>query len=150
MEKQGCQLGGFGKGFDLADEYRVIAGKMLDGVGHFEGGATGGQYRSAAGAGLPSQTGKTVGRPGGEAVGDVLLTCGQNVDRVMAGLAKGFQIVRSVVQTPEHERRLQRDCGKRIDCQTNGMAVRVDGRNDGNAGGKAAKGVAQGAGIWLG
>ena len=28
------------------------AGKMLDGVGHFEGGTTGGQYRSTAGAGL--------------------------------------------------------------------------------------------------
>jgi len=68
---------------------------------------------------------------------------------VVTSLAEGFEIMRAIVEAPQHQRRLQRDSGEGIDRQPNRMAVRVDCRDDGDAGGKAAKGIAQGAGIGL-
>ena len=79
-----------------------------------------------------------------------MLPTRQDIDGVMARLAEGFQIVRLVIQAPQHQRGLQRHGRKGVHRQPDGMTIRVNGRNDGNTGGKAAKGIAQGARIGLG
>ncbi len=68
---------------------------------------------------------------------------------MVAGLAESFQIVRAIIEAPQHQRRLQRDGGEGIDRQSDRMTVRIDCRDDGDAGGEAAEGIAQGAGIGL-
>lgn len=118
-------------------------------VHHLEGRTAIGENRGVTGAGLPREANKTIRWPGGKAVGQILLIDRENVDRVMAGLAEGLEIVRTVVQAPQHQRRLQGNGGEGIDRQPDRMTVRVDRRDDGDAGGKAAKGIAQGAGIGL-
>ncbi len=109
MKEQRGKIGGFGKAFDAADEDGVIPAGMGGFVGHFEAGAATGENRGTATAGLPGQTREAVGRPGGEAIGKVFLLGRQNVDGVMAGLLESRQIVRVVVQTPEDQRRIERD-----------------------------------------
>jgi len=125
----------------------VVAADLLRFVGHFEGGAAAGKDRGAAGTGLPGETGKAVDGPGGEAVGDFLLVGGQDVDGVVAGTVEGGQVVRAVVEAPEDQGRVERDGREGIDGESDGLAIRVDGSDDGDTGGEAAKRVAQGAGI---
>ncbi len=149
VKKKGGEFGGFAEILDPADENGVVAAGVGGFVGDFEGRAASGENRGAAAAGLPGQADETVGRPGGETVGEVLLVDRQDVDGVMAGLAKGGEIVRAVVQAPEHQRRLQRHRREGIDGQADRMTVRVDGRDDGDAGREAAQGIAQGAGVGL-
>ena len=116
----------------------MVTGQVRGFVGDFEAGAAGGKERRAAGTGLPGQAGEAVDGPGGKAVGEILLVSGEDVDRVVAGFAEGFEIVRAVVQTPEDQGRLQRNGGEGIDGESDGMPVRVDGRHDGNPGGEAS------------
>ena len=61
-------------------------------VGHFEGRTAFGQHRYATGAGMPFQADEAVGWPGGEAVGEVFLFRGEDVDGVMTGATKGFEV----------------------------------------------------------
>jgi endonuclease III len=150
MEEQRGDSGGFAEAFDTADEDGVVATGVGSFVGHFEGGAAAGEDRGAAGAGLPGEAGKAVGRPGGEAVGEVFLLGRQDVDGVVAGFLEGRQVVRTVVQAPEDQRRVERDGREGIDGQADGVPVRIDGRDDGDTGGEAAKGVAQARGCRIG
>lgn len=150
MEEQRGDSGGFAEAFDTADEDGVVATGVGSLVGHFEGGAAAGEDRGAAGAGLPREAGKAVGRPGGEAIGEVFLLGRQDVDGVVAGFLEGRQVVRAVVQAPEDQRRVERDSREGIDGQADGVPVRIDGRDDGDTGGEAAKGVAQGTAVGLG
>lgn len=71
---------------------------------------------------------------------------------MVAGLAEGGKVVRAIVQTPQHQGGLQGNGGKGIDGQADRVSVWIDGGDDGDTGGKAAKRVAQGTGIgdWLG
>ena len=147
MKKQRRSLRCFGKVLDPANEDGVIATDQAGFVGNLEAGAASGKYRSTAGAGLPVETGKAIDRPGRETIRKILLICRQDVDDVMAGAAEGCQVVRAVIQTPENQRRIKRNRREGIDGQANGMTVRVDGRDDGDTGGEAAKRVSQGAGI---
>ena len=149
MEQQRREVRRFAEAFDAADENGVIASRVFGDLGHFEARAAARKDRGAADAGVPRQAGKAVGRPGGEAIRQILLIGGQHIDGVVAGLAEGGQVVRLVVEAPEDERRLERDGGEGIDGQADGVAVRVDGRDDGDAGGIAAEGVAQGAAVVL-
>lgn len=147
VEQQRGEVRGFAEAFDLADEDGVVTAGMGSLVGHFEHRAAAGEDRGAAGAGLPGQADETVGRPGGEAVGEVHLRCREDVDGVVAGAAEGFQAVRVVIQAPEYQRRLERDGREGIDGQADRPAVRVERRDDGDPGGEAPEGVAQGTGV---
>ena len=68
---------------------------------------------------------------------------------MVAGAAEGFEVVRSIVETPEHQCRLKRNGGKGIDGEAYGVAVGINRGNDGDTGGKAPKGTAQGAAVGL-
>lgn len=142
MKKQRREIGCFGEAFDAADEDGVVAAGMGGFIDDFETGAATGEQRSTAEPGVPGQTGKAVGRPGGEAVGEVFLIGRQDADGVVAGFPEGGQAVRIVVEAPEDQRRFERDRREGIDGQADGVAVRVDGRDDGNAGGETTEGIA--------
>ena len=115
VEEKRREVRGFAEFFDTANEDGVVTGQVRGFVGDFEAGAAGGKERHAAGTGLPRQAGEAVDGPGGEAVGQILLVSGEDVDRVVAGFAEGFEIVRAVVQTPEDQGRLQGNGGEGID-----------------------------------
>ena len=145
--EQGGAVGGFGEAFDAANENGMVAGQVGGFVRHFEASAGTGQQRCAAQAGLPGQAGEAVGRPGGEAVGKFLLVGGEDGDGVVAGAAEGFEIVRVVIQAPEHERRRQRNSRERIDGQADGVPIGINGGDDGNAGRETSQCVAQGSAV---
>ncbi len=149
MKEQRGEVDAFAETLDAADENGVVAGDMHGFVGHFECRATAREDRGAAQAGLPGEADEAVGRPGSEAVGDVLLIAGQDVDAVVAGLAEGFEVVRAVVEAPENKRRVERDGREGIDGQADRMTVRVDGSDHADAGGESSQGIAQGAAIVL-
>ena len=149
MEEQGRKVDAFTKTLHTADEDRVVSGQMGGFVLDFKSCTATRQDRGAAQPLMPGQTGKAVGRPGGKTVREVLLLDREDVDRVMAGFTESFQIVRAVVQTPENKRRVKRHSREGVDRQPDRMAVGIDRRNNGDAGGKTAKGIAQGAGIGL-
>ena len=150
VKEQRSEVDPLAEAFDPADENGVIAAGMGGFVGDFKGGTASGKNRCAADTGLPGQAGKAVGRPGGEAVGEFLLVGGQDVDGVVTGLAEGGKVVRVVVEAPEHQGRIERDGRKGIDGEPDRLAVGVDGRDDGDAGGEASERVAQRAGVCLG
>jgi len=147
VKEQGGKFRRRAEFFDPADENGVIAAHQLRLVDHFETGAAPGKDRRPAGTGLPLEPDKTIYRPGGEAIGNVLLVLGQNVDGVVTGVAESFQVVRTVIEAPQHQGGLQRNGREGIDGQPDGVAIRVDGGNHGDTGGEAPEGVAQGAGI---
>eukprot|EP00825_Cyclidium_porcatum_P008011 TRINITY_DN1400_c0_g1_i16.p4 TRINITY_DN1400_c0_g1~~TRINITY_DN1400_c0_g1_i16.p4 ORF type:complete len:144 (+),score=16.48 TRINITY_DN1400_c0_g1_i16:122-553(+) len=118
-------------------------------VGDFEGRAAARENRGTAGAMLPGQADKAVGWPSGEAIGNILLLGRQDIDGVVAGLAKRFEVMRIVVQTPKDQGRVERNRREGIDGQADRMTIRVDSRDDGNAGGEASEGIAQGAAVVL-
>lgn len=131
--------------FDSADEYGVVAASMSDFVGDLETGAATMEQRSTASTRMPVQSGETVDRPRRKAVGKIKLAGRQNIDDMMASLAKSHEVVRGVVQAPEYQRWIQRHCRKRIHSQPDRVAVRIDRGNNGYPGRKAPQGVAQAA-----
>ena len=141
VKKKRCQGRGFSETLDPADENGVVAASVGGFVGDFEGRAATGEYRRTANTRPPGQADKTVDWPSGEAVGDVLLINRQNIDGVMAGPAESFKIVRGVVETPQDQRRFERNGGEGIDGQPDRVPIRVYSRNNGDAGGKAPEGV---------
>jgi len=147
IEKQGREIGRFAEFFDPPDENRVVATDMAGFVGHLEGGAATGEQRRAPEAGLPRKAGEAIDRPGREAVGEIGLPGGQDIDGVVAGAAEGVEVVRSVVEAPEHQRRLQRDGREGIDGQADRLSLRIERRDDGDAGREAPVGIAQGAAV---
>ena len=149
MKKERGKICGFAEMFDTTDKYGVITGCVGSIVRHFEGRATTRENRGATSTSLPMQTDKSVGRPSGETVRQILLFGRQDIDDVMTGPAEGLEVVRIIVQTPEDERRLKRNRGKRIDGQPDRVAIRVDGRDNGDAGSEASEGIAQGAAVVL-
>lgn len=138
VEKQWGGGGVVGVAFDLADENRMVAARHLALIGDFKHRAAARENRRVAEAGLPGQAGKTIHRPGGKAVRQIHLLGGEDVDRVVAGAAEGFEAVRAVIETPQHQRRIERNGGEGIHGQADGLAIGVDGGDDGDAGGKAA------------
>ena len=72
---------------------------------------------------------------------------GQHIDGVMAGTAEGLEVVRGIVEAPEHQRRLQRHGREGVDGQANRLAFGVERRDDGHAGREAPVGIAQGAAV---
>ena len=77
----GAHSGRLAESFDTADEDGVVAAGMGGFVGDFETGAAARQQRRPAGAGMPVQSGKTVDRPCGKAVGEIELAGRQNIAR---------------------------------------------------------------------
>ncbi len=69
---------------------------------------------------------------------------------MVAGFLEGRQVVPTVVQAPEDQRRVERDSREGIDGQADGVPVRIDGRDDGDTGGEAAKGRCAGYGCRIG
>ena len=138
MEEQRGEIRGLGEIFDAADVDGVVAADLLRCVGDFEGGAATRKDRSTASTGLPLQAGKAVDRPGRETVRQVLLVGRQDIDGVMAGPVEGGQVVRAVVQAPEDEGRVERNGREGIDGQPDGMAIGVDGGDDGDTRGETA------------
>ena len=150
VEDQWIAVAGMGKLFDPADEEGVVAAEVGGFVGNHEMRTAIGEDGGASRCGRPFQAGKAVDGPGGEAGGQVfLLTC-EDVDRVVAGGLKGGQIVRTVVQAPEDERRGQRDGGEGIHRQANRLAVRVDGGDHRNPGRELSQRLTQGAAVNFG
>ena len=144
VEKKGRQTGVFGVAFDATEEDDVVTALVGCFVGDLKNCTAIGQNRRTANTRVPVQTSKAVRRPSGEAVGKVFLISGQDVDDVVAGAAEGAEVDRAVVEAPEHQRGIERYRRKRVNGQAYGPAIGVDRRHDGNAGGEAPEGVAQG------
>ena len=122
----------------------------MDGfVGDLKSRATILEQRRAPRTRLPLQTSETINRPGGKAIGEFFLIDRQNIDRMMRCFAEATEVVRVIVEAPENERRLQGNRREGIDGEAYRLAIRIDGGNDGDAGGEAPKGVAQGTGVGL-
>ena len=123
----------------FADEDQVIPTGVLMIVADFEVGAHPLQDRGAAVPGPPGQSGKAIGRPGREAVGEVFLVSRQNVDAVVARPTEALQEIGRYREAPEDQGRLQGDGGKRIHRQTHGLPIGAEGRDHGHAGGETAQ-----------
>lgn len=150
VKKKGCKGWGFSETLDMTNKNSMVASGIRCGVGNFKSRAAITKNRCAPLPWLPRQTDKTIDRPSGEAIGNILLIDGQNINRVMAGPTKSFKVVRGIIQAPQHKRRRQGNSRERIDSQPDRMPIRINSRDDGDAGGKASKGVTQVAAISLG
>ena len=137
----------FSKTLDATNKNSVVASAMCGLVDDFKSRAAISENGCAAQSRLPRETDKTIDRPGGEAVGNILLIDGQNIDRVMAGPTKSLKIVRGVIQAPEHKSRRQGNGREGINGQPDRVPIRIDGRDDGDAGGKASERITQVAAI---
>lgn len=150
VEDQWITVGGMGKLFDPADEESVVPAEMGGFVGNHEMRTAIGEDGGASSCCSPFQAGKAIDGPGGEAGGQILLFLREDVDRVVAGGLKGGQIVRTVVQAPEDERRRQGNGGKGIYRQADRLAVWVDGGDHRNTGRELSQRLTQGAAVNFG
>ena len=79
----------------------------------------------------------------GEPMRDVGLARAQNVHREMSCGTKAGCRRRAVVEAPQHERRLERQCRERIDRKTLEATRRAASGHDRDAGGEPAERIAQ-------
>lgn len=73
VEEQRGECRRFAEFLDTTDKDEMVATGMGGFVGDFEGRAAIREDRRAAGTRLPRQADETVGGPGGEAIGQILL-----------------------------------------------------------------------------
>ena len=87
----------------------------------------------------PGQSGKAIGRPGREAVGEVFLVSRQNVDAVVARPTEALQEIGRYREAPEDQGGCRRRRQNEFTVRPTGCPSGLRGRDHGHAGGETAQ-----------
>ena len=141
MENQRLVSLAAGETLDATKEYQVVTARIMCLVAALE------PRRAALDEWYAGQScgdvdrAKTILITAGETVRDGLLIGGQDIDGVMAGVAEGFESGRVACEAPQDQWRVQGNCIEGADGYADRLTVCRQGRQHGDAGGKAAQRV---------
>ena len=128
---------------DAAEEDDVVAAVIARLVAAFEMRGAAIDHRRAVVRHDVRDIEEAVVMRAGEALGELDLIGRQDVDDEMRCLLEGGQALRIERLAPQHERRVERYRGERIDGEADRLAILASRGDDGDAGGEGAERVAE-------
>lgn len=147
VKQQWCAVGIKIELDDLADKYDMITSAISVGDLAFEDGECSCKHRAARFTEFVVNRLPLVAFGGCKLVGQMLLALAQYVDRKVIGAHVSAKRMGLLTETPEYQRRIQRDRVERTGCVANQLAIWADGRDDRNTGRKTPQALAKGLGV---
>jgi hypothetical protein len=141
MENQRLASLAAGETLDATKEYQVVTARIMCLVAALEPRRAALDEWYAGQSCRDVERAKTILVTAGKTVRDGLLTGGQDINGVMAGLAEGFESGRVACEAPQDQGRVQGNGVEGADGYTDRLTVCRQGRQHGDAGGKAAQRV---------